>query len=413
MRILHFADLHLGVESYGRPDPATGLSTRLADFVKAYERIVDYALANEVDLVLFAGDAYKSREPTPTQQREFARGINRLVGAGIAVFLLIGNHDLPNAVGKATATEIFATLDVKNVHVSSRPEVVRLETKHGPVQVASLPWPRRSLLLNKEEARGLDLDHIKQKISEALARIIESHAAKLDPEIPAVLAAHVWVNGCLTGSEKMITIGQDHALLASNLAHPAFDYVALGHIHKQQVMTPGPPPVVYAGSPERLDFSEEDDEKGFYIVDITHDPAQGRRMVEFHFEPLPARRFVSFNISIKADDLDPTATILSAIASKQDKIGDAVVRVAIDLPASAQPLLREAEIREALALAYHAGIAREVKDTARIRLGNTAGVELTPLEALKAWLEVKQVPAERAQLLLEYGQRIINGEDRD
>jgi exonuclease SbcD len=413
MRILHFADLHLGVESYGRPDPATGLSTRLADFVRAYEKIVDYALANEVDMVLFAGDAYKSREPTPTQQREFARGINRLAAAGIAVFLLTGNHDLPNAVGKATATEIFATLDVKNVHVSNRPELVRMETKHGPVQIASLPWPRRSLLLGKDEAKGLDLDHVKQKIEEALTRIIESHAARLDPGVPAVLAAHVWVNGCRTGSEKMITIGQDHALLTSNLANPAFDYIALGHIHKQQVMTPGPPPVVYAGSPERLDFSEEDDEKGFYVVDIIHDKAAGRRVVEFTFHALPARRFVSFNISIKPDDLDPTATILKALDSKKDRIEDAVVRVAIDLPAAAQPLLREAEIREALAGAYHAGIAREVKDTARIRLGSLTGVELTPLEALKAWLQAKQVPEERAQVLLKYGQRLINGEMRE
>ena len=410
MRILHFADLHLGVESYGRPDPATGLSTRLADFVQAYGRIVDYAMENEVDLVLFAGDAYKGREPTPTQQREFARGINRLASAGIAVFLLTGNHDLPNAVGKATATEIFTTLDVKNVHVSSRPEVVRMETKHGPVQVASLPWPRRSLLLGKEETKGLDLDHIKQKIEEALTRIIESHAAKLDPDIPAVLAAHVWVNGCRTGSEKMITIGQDHALLASNLANPAFDYVALGHIHKQQVMTPGPPPVVYAGSPERLDFSEEDDEKGFYIVDITSDKAAGRRVVEFTFHTLPARRFVSFNISIKDDDPDPTATILKALDSKKERIEDAVVRVAIDLPAAAEPLIREAEIKQALAGAYHAGIAREVKDTTRIRLSNMTGVELTPLEALKAWLQAKQVPEERAKVLMEYGERLVRGE---
>lgn len=410
MKILHFADLHLGVESYGRPDPVTGLSTRLADFVRAYEKIVDYALENEVDLVLFAGDAYKSREPTPTQQREFARGVNRLAAAGIAVFLLTGNHDLPNAVGKATATEIFDTLDVKNVHVSSRPEVVRMETKHGPVQVASLPWPRRSLLLNKEETRGLDLDHIKQKIEEALTRIIASHAAKLDPELPAVLAAHVWVNGCRTGSEKMITIGQDHALLASTLANPAFDYVALGHIHKQQVMTPGPPPVVYAGSPERLDFSEEEDEKGFYIVDITHNKAAGRRVVEFNFQALPARNFISFNIDIKPEDSDPTATVLRALDSKKDRITDAVVKVVIGLPAVAEPLIREAEIRQALAGAYHAGVSKQVKDTARIRLSQLTGVELTPLEALKAWLQAKQVPEERAKVLLAYGERLINGE---
>ena len=69
MKILHFADLHLGVESYGRIDPATGISSRLLDFLSTLDQLVDYALENRVDLVLFCGDAYKSREPSQTQQR--------------------------------------------------------------------------------------------------------------------------------------------------------------------------------------------------------------------------------------------------------------------------------------------------------------------------------------------------------
>ncbi len=121
MKIIHFADLHLGVENYGRIDPATGLSSRLNDFLAAFDELVDYALAEKVDLVLFCGDAYKTREPTQTQQREFARRINRLATADIPVFLLTGNHDMPNAIGRATATEIFDTLAVKNVYVANRP----------------------------------------------------------------------------------------------------------------------------------------------------------------------------------------------------------------------------------------------------------------------------------------------------
>ena len=126
MKILHFADLHLGVENYGHLNPATGLSSRLEDFLATFDEAVKYALENDVDLVLFAGDAYKGREPTPTQQREFAKRINRLSSQGIAVFLLIGNHDLPGAIGKATATEIFDTLAIKDVYVSARPYVYRI-----------------------------------------------------------------------------------------------------------------------------------------------------------------------------------------------------------------------------------------------------------------------------------------------
>jgi len=113
LKILHFADLHLGVESYGHLNPETGLSTRLEVFLKALDQLVDHALENRVDLVLFCGDAYKSREPSQTQQREFAKRIRRLSAGGIPIFLLIGNHDLPNAIGRATTTEIFDTLAVE------------------------------------------------------------------------------------------------------------------------------------------------------------------------------------------------------------------------------------------------------------------------------------------------------------
>ena len=110
MKILHFADLHLGVESYGRIDPTTGLSSRFLDFLYVLDQVVDYALENKVDLVLFCGDAYKTREPTQTQQREFAKRVSRLSSNNIPIFLLIGNHDLPNAIGRATTTEIFDTI---------------------------------------------------------------------------------------------------------------------------------------------------------------------------------------------------------------------------------------------------------------------------------------------------------------
>ena len=409
MRILHFADLHLGVESYGRPDPATGLSTRLADFLRSFDDIVDYALSNDVDLVLFCGDAYKSREPTPTQQREFARRINLLASSGIAVFLLIGNHDLPNAVGKATATEIFDTLAVKNVYVSGRPEVCLVETRSGPIQIATLPWPRRGLLLSKDECKNLDLDQIKRKMEEALTRIVDNHAGKLDSSIPALLAAHVWVTGCRTASEKMVTIGQDHSLLPGNIANPAFDYVALGHIHKQQVILDSPP-VVYAGSPERLDFSEEADEKGYYVIDITRSN-DGKRHVAFSFHPVSARRFLTINAHIGIDELDPTAAVLAAISIEEERLKDAIVRLHISMPAATQAFLRDAEIKAALADAYHFTVAREIKDEARIRLGATTAGELTPLDALTAWLETKKVSADRAKLLMEFGERLVQGQD--
>jgi exonuclease SbcD len=406
LKIIHFADLHLGVETYGRLDPATGLSSRLLDFLAAFDRLVDYAIENQADLVLFCGDAYKNREPTPTQQREFARRINRLAQKGIPVLLLTGNHDLPNAFGRATATEIFDTLAIQKVYVSSRPDIYRIPTRSGILQIVSLPWLRRSALLSREETKNLKLKQINERLEQVLTDIITANAQKLDPKLPAILAAHVWVVGAKVGSESSMTIGQEHTLLPGSIAQPAFDYIALGHIHRHQVVHENPP-VVYAGSLERLNFSEEADEKGFYVVDIEPDGETGERRVSFKFHRLSGRRFLTIDANIEPGETDPTPVVIRAITEQAGNIGDSIVRLNISLPAELESELRDSDIRSALKEAHYFSIARDIKRETRLRLGQLAAEEITPLEALKAYLNSKKVSPERAKTLLEYGARLI------
>ena len=408
MKIIHFADLHLGVENYGRIDPATGLSSRLNDFLSAFDQLVEHALENRADLVLFCGDAYKTREPGQTHQREFAQRISRLSNENIPVFLLVGNHDLPNAIGRATATEIFDTLSVKNVYVTNKPDLYKIPTPGGSVQVVSLPWLRRSAFLSREDTRNLDLEQINQRLQQILSDIITTMVVKLDPALPAILAAHVWVTGARVGSENMMAIGHEHSLLLSNVALPEFDYVALGHIHKQQILSENPP-VVYSGSLERVDFGEENDEKGFYVIDIEPDAVPGTRTVSFEFHPVNTRRFLTISVDLKPDNPDPTNTILGSIAMHETDVREAVVRLNISLPSNMEKQLRSYEIREALKEAHYFTIALDISRETRLRMGNHANEELTPLDALKAYMESQNVPPERQKILLEYGKTLIEG----
>jgi exonuclease SbcD len=315
---------------------------------------------------------------------------------------------MPNAIGKATATEIFDTLAVKNVYVSNRPDICQIPTKSGDVQIVSLPWLRRSALLSKEENKNLNLDQIKDKLQQVLTDIVTASIPKLDPALPAILAAHVWVSGAKVGSEKQMTIGQEHVLLASNLGQPAFDYVALGHIHRHQVLTENPP-VVYAGSLDRLDFGDENDEKGFYIVEIESNKNDEKRRVKFDFHPVKGRPFLTISLTLEAEDIDPTATILRAIARQGDKIKEAIVRLEIKLPAQIESILRDADLRGALKEAYYFTIARDIQRETRLRLGSWTAEELTPIDALKIWLETTNVSPERTKVLLEYGEKLIEG----
>jgi len=400
MRILHFADLHLGVENYGRIDPQTGLSSRLGDFLSAFDEVVEYALNEKIDLVLFCGDAYKSREPSQTHQREFAKRIWRLASNDIPVFLLIGNHDLPNAIGRATSIEIFQTLAIPKVTVANRPGTHRIETKAGPLQVVALPWARRVALLSREETKNLTLDELNERLEQILTDRIMAEVEGLDPNLPAILAAHVFVHGAQTGSERSMIMGHDYMLLHSSVANPAFEYVALGHIHKSQVLGENPP-VVYAGSLERIDFSEEEDKKGFYVVEIGPD-----LQVSYEFQPVQARRFLTITVNVPPLEPDPTQAVLEAIARHDTK--DAIVRVQVAISERLEGLLDEGEIRKALKDAHYvAAIARDVERERRPRMAGFTAEGMTPMEALEVYLNSKNISKERIKVLLEYGQRLI------
>ena len=101
--------------------------------------------------------------------------------------------------------------------------------------------------------------------------------------------------------------------------------------------------------------------------------------------------------------------MLRAIAEQEAKVGDAVVRLNISLPASIEGQLRDGDLRNTLKEAHYFTIARDIKRETRLRLGNRTAEEITPLEALKAWLESQKVSPERAKVLLEYGEKLIGG----
>ncbi len=103
IRFIHTADIHFGMENYGRVDAATGIHTRLLDFHKALSFCIDTAINEKVDFFLFAGDAYKTPHPSQTQQRLLIQCFLRLYDAGIPVVIVVGNHDHPLSFGKANA----------------------------------------------------------------------------------------------------------------------------------------------------------------------------------------------------------------------------------------------------------------------------------------------------------------------
>lgn len=346
IRFIHTADLHLGTENYGRIDAKTGIHTRLLDFSVALNFCIDTAIDEKVDFFLFCGDAYKTTTPSPTQQKILLNALLRLHNAQIPVVILVGNHDNPVSFGKVHSLDLFKDLPISGFHVISQPQSLRLETKNGPVQIVGIPWPtRNSLALNNKHTFS-SAAQISAYISSAVRMIIEHEASKLDASLPALLAGHLTVStGMFSGSEKHAIYGNDPLFLPSQLARDPFDYVALGHLHRHQNLNNNcQPPIVYAGSIERIDFGEKED-KGFCVVTI-----HKKNNTEYRFIKGPVRPFIQIDAHLNADS-DQTEQLLQQI--QKYHIDDAIVKIIYYPPVGTKDTVNIRAIQTACSTAMH------------------------------------------------------------
>ncbi len=326
--ILHFADAHIDITNYGRHDPQSGLPVRVMDFLKSLDFIVETAIDEKVDLVLFAGDAYKDRSPAPTFQREWGKRIMRLSNAGIPTVLLVGNHDLSPSFGRAHAMQAFDTLAVPHVRVVDQPGFLTPDDLEGlPLQIIALPWIYRSGLATQLDMQGVGTQELYEQIGQRLGELVDGWVEEADQELPLVLTAHCSIQGAQYGHERTVMLGNDLVLPGSFVRDPRLDYVALGHIHKHQNLNKGAqPPVIYPGSIERVDFGEADDDKYFVIahVDRGHTEVEWRQLKNI-------RPFLTSYVSLE-DREGITENILSQLPA-QAALGRRHVPSNIGLPA--------------------------------------------------------------------------------
>jgi len=347
IRFIHTADVHFGMENYGKIDSTTGIHTRLLDFHRSFTHCIDYALAHQVDFFLLSGDVYKTANPTPTQQKLLLQCLLRLYQANIPVVIIIGNHDNPVSFGRAHSMALFSELPLEGFHVIAIPESFVLNTKSGPVQIVGIPWPTRNSLALSERHQHKNAQEITTYIAQAVHQIVTAYAQQLDPTIPAVLAAHLTVsNGIFSGSEKRAIYGTDPILLPSQLAIPPFDYVGLGHLHRYQNLNPhGYPALVYSGSIDRIDFGERKETKGFCDVTI-----EKKGTTHHEFIEIATRPFIHVEVHLN-EQQNQTQQICQAL--KQHDIKDAIVKIIYHIPSGKKDFVDLNAIQRACAEALH------------------------------------------------------------
>ncbi|GBF78664.1 exonuclease subunit SbcD [Aphanothece sacrum] len=408
IKVLHFSDIHLGSGfSHGKINPKTGLNTRLEDFIQSLTLCINRAINDEVDLVLFGGDAFPDATPPPYIHEAFASQFCRLVEANIPAILLVGNHDQHSQGNGGASLCIYRTLAVPGFKVGDNIKTHTISTKNGEIQVITLPWLTRSTLLTRPQTEGLSLEKISELLIEKLGAVLEGEIRQLNPNLPTILLGHLMVNRARFGAEQFLAVGKGFTIPISLLIRSEFDYVALGHVHKHQNLNPdNNPPIIYPGSIERVDFSEEKEDKGYVFLEIE----KGR--VDWKFCPLPARLFCTINVDVSEQE-DPHKVIIKAIEKKPIK--DAVVRLIYQIRSEQLELLNMGEIHQALSSAHSYSIKSElISQLSRLRLPELGvGKSLDPLEALKTYLENKEHLRDIVNDMLEAAQLLLNREEYD
>ncbi|MEL6253145.1 MAG: exonuclease subunit SbcD [Bacteroidota bacterium] len=280
MKILHTADWHLGK----RLDHVS----RLEEQKEVLKEICEIAEREEVDAVLIAGDLFDQINPSIEALELFYRSLKRLANDGQrAVVGIAGNHDSPDRIEAPVplAQEcgiILTGYPNSKIRPFALPDGIEiLQSDKGFIEL-KLPKQERPLrLLLTPYANEVRLKKYlgHEKAEDSLRQILSEHWAELakkycDDQGINILMTHLFM--IRKGQEKpeepddekpILTIGGAQEIFTANLPKE-IQYVALGHLHRQQYVQKEPYPVVYSSSPLAYSMSEAGQEKYVMLVDF-------------------------------------------------------------------------------------------------------------------------------------------------
>jgi exonuclease SbcD len=406
MKLLHFADAHIDMANYGRHDPESGLPVRVLDFLKSLDTIVDTAISQKVDMVIFAGDAYKDRSPAPTFQREWGKRIMRLSQAKIPTLLLVGNHDISPAAGRAHAIQEFKTLQVPFVRVIDQPCFLGPDKLWDvPVQIIGMPWIARSgLMAATGETHSTEAF---SRIEENIGDLIERWIGEADESLPIVLTAHASIEGAKFGGERLVMLGNDLVLSGSLVKNKKLNYVAMGHIHKPQDVNEGyQPPVVYPGSIERVDFGEAKEDRFFVIADVE----KGKDTEVEWMELTGVRKFIDRRTVLKSSE-SVTNALKDALPNVKE-MSEAIVRLVVEYPREWDALIDESALRKYAEGTFEFHLVKRPQSESRVRIPEGQVVSsLSPLDLLGQYFDAAKV--KDAVELQKLAQEIISSDENE
>ena len=247
MRFLHLADLHIGKRVNG--------FSMIEDQKFVFEQVYNVIENEKIDGIIMAGDIYDKPVPSAEAVKLFDEMLTRLVSINLPIFVISGNHDSAERIGFGSDILSAAKVYMSRVY-NGNLQKIELEDDYGKINVYLLPFIKPATVKNiYKEAEIKDYD-------DALEYVLSQE--KIDKTKRNVIVSHQFVTGALRSESEEVSVGGLDNVSVEN--YEAFDYVALGHIHRAQQM--GRESARYAGTLLKYSFSEEKHNKSMTIVDL-------------------------------------------------------------------------------------------------------------------------------------------------
>jgi DNA repair exonuclease SbcCD nuclease subunit len=322
VRILLVADTHLGFDLPARP--RVQRRRRGPDFFACFEKALEPARRGEVDLVVHGGDLLFRSKVRPSLVLQAFEPLFEVAAGGVPVFVVPGNHE--------RSTIPYGLLARRDgIFVFDEPQTFRVEIGSTSVALSGLP-------------------NLRHEARERFADAVEETCWREGRADIRLLCLHQIVEGAKVGPAGYTFRRGDDVIRGSDL--PAeFAAVLCGHVHRAQVLRADlrgrtlSAPVYYPGSVERTAFAEQDEVKGYYLLEAAASAVPGGEIVGERFCPLPARPMVT----VELDATSRTESGLTAAirASLQRLPADAVVRIRLggEVRREARGALRAATLR--------------------------------------------------------------------
>jgi len=296
MHLFHMADTHLGLSQFNRLDPESGMNLREKQIYDNFLSAVDRIIAEKPDVLVHAGDLFDTVKPKTRAYTTVLEALERLHAAGIPIVIIAGNHSM---VKTRYTTSPFEVLTYHPGDIFAA-----YSFRYEKVEIGDTRFHLIPNMLRPEDYRTaydqveLSRDHHNVLVTHGLATAIKD--------------------------KRLATVAEHE--LDSTILSDQFDYIALGHYHRQSRIMEN---AWYSGSIEYLSYGEISDSKGGLIVDL--DKVSKRSNPVVHPVPLPCTPMIDLG-TISCEGVHPsyiTGEIISRVTERSVPL-HAMAQVTLD-----------------------------------------------------------------------------------